>query len=191
MKLYKISALLLGAMVVASCSDIDDQNPESGKITGDQVQETTNALSNRLDATLNGMYTMAGSPLTVFGTASGRADDFGFISAALSQDLEGADMFSGDNGYNWFSAACELSTRNPDYANPYARYTLPYRQIGVAEQVRHTLPVHTITWHWLHTSSSVTQQQKISLAYLSLARMTLTTTHVPQWQRYMMSSFPT
>lgn len=28
MKLNKISALLLGAMVVASCSDIDDQNPE-------------------------------------------------------------------------------------------------------------------------------------------------------------------
>ena len=34
MKLNKISALLLGAMVVASSSDIDDQNPESGKITG-------------------------------------------------------------------------------------------------------------------------------------------------------------
>ena len=93
MKLNKISALLLGAMVVASCSDIDDQNPESGKITGGQVQETTDALSSRLDATLNGMYTMAGSPLTVFGIDNDRADDFGFISAALSQDLEGADMF--------------------------------------------------------------------------------------------------
>lgn len=46
MKLNKISALLLGAMVVASCSDIDDQNPESGKITGGQVQETTDALSS-------------------------------------------------------------------------------------------------------------------------------------------------
>ena len=33
-------------------------------------------------------------------------------------------MFSGNNDYNWFSAACEYSTRNPDYANPYARYTL-------------------------------------------------------------------
>lgn len=135
MKLNKISVLLLGAMVVASCSDIDNQDPESGKITGGQVQETTDALSSRLDATLNGMYTMAGSPLAVFGTAQGRADDFGFISAALSQDLEGADMFSANNDFNWFSSACEYSTRNPDYANPYARYTLPYRQIGVAEQV--------------------------------------------------------
>ena len=59
----------------------------------------------RLDATLNGMYTMAGSPLTVFGIANDRADDFGFISAALSQDLEGADMFSGNNNYNWITAA--------------------------------------------------------------------------------------
>lgn len=143
MKLNKISALLLGAMVVASCSDIDDQNPESGKITGGQVQETTDALSSRLDATLNGMYTMAGSPLTVFGIANDRADDFGFISAALSQDLEGADMFSGNNNYNWFSAACAYSTRNPDYANPYARYTLPYRQIGVAEQVINSINVET------------------------------------------------
>lgn len=143
MKLNKISALLLGAMVVASCSDIDDQNPESGKITGGQVQETTDALSSRLDATLNGMYTMAGSPLTVFGIDDDRADDFGFISAALSQDLEGADMFSGNNNYNWFSTACAYSTRNPDYANPYARYTLPYRQIGVAEQVINSINVET------------------------------------------------
>ena len=30
-----------------------------------------------------------------------------------------------------------------DYANPYARYTLPYRQIGVAEQVINSINVET------------------------------------------------
>lgn len=143
MKLNKISVLLLGAMAFASCSDIDEQNPESGSLTGGQVQETTDAISSRIDANLNGMYTMAGTPFTVFGLEKGRADDFGLISAALSQDLEGADMFSANNGYNWFSAANELSSRNPDYANPYARYTLPYRQIGVAEQIIATINLET------------------------------------------------
>lgn len=143
MKLNKISVLLLGAMAFASCSDIDEQNPESGSITGGQVQETTDAISSRIDANLNGMYTMAGTPCSVFGLTQGRADDFGLISAALSQDLEGADMFSANNNFNWFSTANELSSRNPDYANPYARYTLPYRQIGVAEQIIATINLET------------------------------------------------
>lgn len=126
---------MLGALSLAACSDIDDQNPESGELTGDQVKETNSAISSRLDASFNGLFTMMGKPLTVYGTASGRADDFGFISAALSQDLEASDAISGDNNYNWFSAACELTTRTPSYANPYARYVLPYRQIGAANEI--------------------------------------------------------
>lgn len=127
---------MLGALTFAACSDIDDQNPESGSLTGDQVTETNAAISSRLDASFNGMFTMMGKPYAVFGASgSTRADDFGFISAALSQDLEAADAISADNNYNWFSTACELSSRTPSYANPYARYTLPYRQIGAANEI--------------------------------------------------------
>lgn len=134
---------MFGALALAACSDIDDQNPEGGSLTGDQVIETNGAVSSRLDASFNGMFTMMGKPLAVYGTASGRADDFGFIAAALSQDLEAADAISADNNYNWFSTACELSTRTPSYANPYMRYTLPYRQIGAANEIIKSVDMET------------------------------------------------
>lgn len=143
MKLNKISLLMVGALALASCSDIDDQNPQGGWLIGDQKQEAQDAVPARIDATLSGMYTMMGTPYAVYGTTRSRADDFGFISAALSQDLEGADATSANNGYNWFSAACALSTRNPQYANPYMRYTLPYRQIGVANEIINSVDMAT------------------------------------------------
>ncbi len=143
MKLNKISLLMVGALALASCSDINDQEPQSGWLTGDQKQEAQDAVPSRIDATLSGMYTMMGTPYAVYGSSRGRADDFGFISAALSQDLEGADATSANNGYNWFSAACALSTRNPQYANPYMRYTLPYRQIGVANEIINSVDLAT------------------------------------------------
>lgn len=133
MNFKKIYILLAGVLTLASCSDIDDQAPASGKLTQDQLRETTSAIPSRIDASFSGMFTMMGKPYAVFSGA--RADDFGFIAAALSLDAEGADLSGADNTYNWFSTASTLATRNADYANPYARYTLPYRQIGVANQV--------------------------------------------------------
>lgn len=94
MKLDKISLLLLGALTLASCSDIDEQYPEGGNLLADQKQESQDAVPSRMDATLSGMYTMMGAPYAVYGSRSARDDDFGFISAAISLDLEGADATS-------------------------------------------------------------------------------------------------
>lgn len=168
MKLNKISVLLLGAMTLASCSDIDSQIAESGSITGDQAKETIEAITERVNASLTGMYTMMGTPGTVFASrGNDRADDFGLIAAALSQDLEGADMFSADNNYNWFSTACELSTRTPDYANPYARYTLPYRLIGAANDAIDLVDIDNASEEELHSVGQAYAMR--GFAYLSLA----------------------
>lgn len=136
MKRYKnIFLFTLGCMTIVSCSDINHQIPEGGDLTQEQMQETNESLPERMNATFSGMFSMMGEPYGVFGSGSGRADDFGFIMAALSLDAEGADLTLADNGYNWFSAACDLSSRNANYANPYIRYVLPYRQIGTANEI--------------------------------------------------------
>jgi tetratricopeptide (TPR) repeat protein len=124
--------LAVGALMV-SCSDIDEQLPGGNSLTQEQVTETNEAIPSRTEATFNGMFTMMYQPDYTFG--SGRADDFGFIMMAISQDAEGPDFTMADNNYNWFSAACAMSTRNANYANPYLRYCLPYRQIGVANDI--------------------------------------------------------
>ncbi|MCR4582431.1 MAG: RagB/SusD family nutrient uptake outer membrane protein [Prevotella sp.] len=140
MKLYKISTLMLGAaLLTVSCSEIDEQNPESGSLTTEQVQETNLAISSRLQATFDGMFNIMAKPYAAYPSSS-RADDFGFVMAAISLDYEGADMTSDNNGYNWFGTPQEYSTRNANYANPFIRYKIPYTLIGLANDFIAAVP---------------------------------------------------
>ena len=170
MKLYKISLLILGVLfVTASCDDVNKQEYAGGSITAAQAEATNQTMPTRVEATFNGMYVMMGKPHTCWPTGgnSGRADDFGFIMAALSEDLEGADMSMANNDYSWFSTACELSSRNANYANPLMRYTIPYRQIGIANELIKSIPETT-------TNATLKAERAQALAvrafdYMSLA----------------------
>ena len=138
MKLYKISLVMFGAaLLTTSCNDIDEQYPETGVLTKEQNQEINEIVPERAQATFQGMFSIMATPHRGLpGTANAdRADDFGYVMAAFSLDLEGADMFMQNNNYNWFSVCGEYSSRNADYANPYIRYVIPYRQIGIINDV--------------------------------------------------------
>ena len=143
MKLYKISTLMLGAaLMTVSCNDIDEQAPEGEHLTQDQVQETNAAIPSRTQATFAGMFNIMAKPFGAYPTST-RADDFGFVMAAISLDAEGADFFMQDNNYNWFSVCGEWSNRNPNYANPTIRYKIPYTLIGLANDFLAALPAET------------------------------------------------
>ena len=138
MKLYKISLLAIGALFsLSSCNDIDEQIPSGGELTGDQLDGVYQELPKRQEASFNGMFTMMGQPDYALNyikrfEENPRPDDAGFFTIHFSDDLEGADMFGPNTNYNWFSAASELSSRDPNYANPYIRYVIPFKQIGLA-----------------------------------------------------------
>ena len=126
MKLYKLSILALASLGFAACSDIDDIRPEGDGVTSEQVSESVGLIPDRASADFAGMFTMMGQPYyTLSGT---RADDFGFIMAAISQDAEGPDLQFPESGYNWFSVCGELTSRTPSYANPYIRYAVRMAQ---------------------------------------------------------------
>ena len=145
MKLYKLSAVMFSALLLASCSDIDNQEYAGGAISGEQSQETNSAIPSRTKATFAGMFTLIGDPCHNYQThfSDTRPDDFGFVMSAISLDLEGADMSMQDNGYNWFSASDELSSRNANYANPYVRYVIPYTSLGIANDIINAFPADT------------------------------------------------
>lgn len=143
MKLNKLFIFLSGAVLATSCSDIDEQEYYGGGLTAAQTQEIYSALPERTDATFSGMFSMMGDPYGVYGSSTGRADDFGFIMAAISLDAEGADFTFSDNGYNWFSPCGEYSSRNANYANPYIRYVIVYRNIGIANEIIASFPEDT------------------------------------------------
>ena len=169
MKIYKISTMVLGGLMLASCSDIDEQIYSGGAFSKEQSQDIVNAIPTRVEATFNGMFTFMGNPAQNYGTrfAKPRADDFGFIMMALSQDFEGADMIGADNGYNWFSAACEYSSRTPSYANPYIRYVTPYTLIGMVKDILATIPEDTEDASLINMKAQAKALRAYS--YLSLA----------------------
>ena len=169
MKIYKISTMVLGGLMLASCSDIDEQIFSGGAFSKEQSQDIVNAIPTRVEATFNGMFTFMGNPAQNYGTrfSSARPDDFGFIMMALSQDLEGADMIGADNGYNWFSAACEYSSRTPSYANPYIRYVTPYTLIGMVKDILATIPEDTEDASLINMKAQAKALRAYS--YLSLA----------------------
>lgn len=171
MKIYKISLLTLGAaLFMTACNDMDEQIYEGGTLTTDQVTETNMAVPSRVDASFAGMYNMMAESNSVFPNSS-RADDFGFVMSMISLSLEGADAFAADNGYNWFSTASEYSDRDPNYANPYIRYTIPYRQAGIANGLIKSLsnmleinPTDTLTRNKLGQAYAIRAFDYLALA---------------------------
>ena len=135
MKIVKYTAYIAAAAALASCSDIDDLQPQGGTLLADQVKEINAILPQRADATFSGMYVKLGQPLSLNSFASERPDDFAFIMMAFSNDLEGADIVIADSGYNWFSVCGDLTSRTASYANPYIRYASAYNEIALANTV--------------------------------------------------------
>ena len=134
MKLNKFFLLALAGVALTACNDINEIQPAGRGITQEQVNKVYEALPQRAEASFSGMYSMMGEPYYTFG-ASERADDFGFITMAISNDAEGPDYFYPNSGYNWFSVCGEYTSRNADYANPYIRYASPYNQLKMANDI--------------------------------------------------------
>lgn len=134
MKLNRYTLIALAGLAFGACSDMDEMAPQSGTLLDSQLAQANDADPTRVDAAFNGMYTKLGMPWGALPTNE-RPDDFGFIMMAYSNDLEGADMVTPNNSYNWFSVCGELSSRNANYANPFIRYASSYNQVTAANDV--------------------------------------------------------
>ncbi len=161
-RIYLISIAVLAA---SGCSRINELEPQGGILLSDQLQNTIDIIPSRADASFNGMYTKLGAPGSVFGGT--RPDDFGFIMMAFSGDLEAADIVTANSGYNWFSACGYLTSRDPDYVNPYIRYAAPYNSIAAANDL---IKSYSSTASEQETLYKLAQARAIrAFAYLNLA----------------------
>lgn len=126
---------VLALASVASCTSMDELEPQGGSMLASQYEATVAAVPQRADAVFTGMYTKLGDPLSYGNFSPDRPDDFGFIMMAFSNDLEASDIAMPNIGYNWFSACGDLTSRNADYANPYIRYRGVYDEVARAHDV--------------------------------------------------------
>lgn len=109
----------------------------------DQIKETVEALPERIDAAVSGMYSILGKPNGFFQSTSPRADDFGYPCVALGQDLNSGDMINPVSTYDWFSVALGWTDRTPTYANPQIRLGLFYRVLYSTKDVLSAIPADT------------------------------------------------
>ncbi len=146
MKKNKIYLLIASAsiLMLSACNDLNEQEYEGNKyLSADQRLTTNEVIPERVKATYDGMFNYIGKGGTSGLSKGQRSDDFGLVMALMAGDIEGADASCADNNYNWFSVCDELSSRNANYANPYIRYSTPYKQIGVANSVINSYPADT------------------------------------------------
>jgi tetratricopeptide (TPR) repeat protein len=158
------STALLAIFLIPSCQDLD-LHYEGGTIDDEQMKETVDALPDRINSAVSGMYAILGQPNGFFGT--GRDDDFGYPAIAMGQDLNSADMVNIVSDYDWFSPALEWSDRTPTYANPQLRLGLFYKVIYAANDVLSVIPDDTES-----TDLKIKRGQAKALkafSYLSLA----------------------
>ena len=134
MKLHRIYILALAGVALTACKDMDKLQPAGSGLTQEQVNNIYEALPERAEASFSGMFTMMGEPYYTFGSSQ-RADDFGFIAMAVSNDAEGPDYHYPNSNYNWFDVCGQYTSRNADYANPYLRYASPYNQLRMANDI--------------------------------------------------------
>lgn len=151
---------------LASCTELD-LHYEGGTADDDQLGEATQAIPKRADAAVNGMYALLGKPYVYFGEASGRADDMGYMSVCLGQDLNSGDMTNIVSGYDWFSVALEYSDRTPTYANPQIRNGLFYKIIYSTRDVLTMIPDGTDNAELMAKRGQAKAMRAFS--YLSLA----------------------
>jgi hypothetical protein len=133
----------LAIISIPSCQDLD-QHFEGGTMDDEQIQAAVEALPERINSAVSGMYAILGQPDGYFkrGT-SARADDFGYPCIALGQDLNSGDMINIVSDYDWFTVALEWSDRTPTYANPTIRLGLFYRVLYATKDVLSAIPDDT------------------------------------------------
>lgn len=135
MKLYNNFFLIaMGCTILSACSDMDNMDSEGFRITSEQIEQTNEIIPSRVESSLVGMYHYMGTQYAGAPTNE-RDDDFGYPTACISQDLNGADMVCDNSGYNWFTVSSDYSDRNDTYANPLLRYSYFYNQLKLANDV--------------------------------------------------------
>lgn len=134
----------LSAIVFCACDNYLTTEYNGGSQSSTQVATTVDAIPDRINSAVSGMYAKLGTPYGYFGTSpQARADDAAYPAICLSLDLNSGDMTNPESGYDWFSVAQEFSDRTPNYANPRLRSGLLYNIIYATQEVIASVPEDT------------------------------------------------
>lgn len=138
--IIKIASLFAVATFFAACEI--DTLPEGGTVTDKQKEEVVEMKPERIAADVANLASAMFAQFSVGGTQY-YAIDFGYPSVCIANDYNGPDMVCTDNGYNWYTPACDYTDRDPGYIVPYVEWTFYYDYLKAANDVLKAIPADT------------------------------------------------
>lgn len=131
---YKFIVLATSALALTACVDLNTA-PQGSTITTEQKNEVLNADPAKISAGVAGIASMFSQRFGGLGSGNEYHSDFGYGSIMLFTDCRGIDMIHPDTGYNWFSAAGDLSDHVYSYGQTLMFWNDLYQQIYSANLV--------------------------------------------------------
>lgn len=134
--------LILSVSLFVGCVDLDTY-PESQYITEDQKKETAELDPNKVEASVNAVFTQFSVYMGALGSGAGRHNDFGYPAIMLSLDTSGNDVICDDNGYNWFANSLMYNDRVYTSNESQIIWSTIYKQIYATNSVIGTIDPET------------------------------------------------
>ena len=109
---YIFASLLLSSFAFTGCEDMDTL-PEGNVVTSNQKDEIGKIDPTKVEARVNAIFAQFSLMTPNKGALQlERHNDFGYPSVMLFTDVNGNDVVSDDNGYNWMTGELDYTDRS-------------------------------------------------------------------------------
>lgn len=130
---YLLSVAVAG-VALSGCNDLS-QEPLSSVVTADQKQQILEDNPEMMAASIAAIPQMTSSRFAIWGGDPRIDSDFGIPSIFMILDHRGQDMPSALNGYQWYTAAMEMSDFGGNYYDNYIIWNTNYNLIKSCNSV--------------------------------------------------------
>lgn len=134
----KIFAAVLAGSLLVGCNDLDVQ-PQGSTLTSTQKQEVAAVDPGKALASVTGICGMLNAAGSISGDTQTNQWDFGHAAMFLTMDMRGMDMYSINEGYNWFLGAQRMVDGIPSDDDPTYMWRYNYNVILSCNSLMQTL----------------------------------------------------
>ncbi len=127
-------ALSVAAVALSACNDLQ-QEPLSTYVTADQKKQIIEDNPDMISASVNALPNMVSSSLAIWNGDPRVDSDFGVPSIFMILDHRCQDMPSALLGYQWYTAAMEMSDFAGNYFDNYIVWNTFYNMIASCNSV--------------------------------------------------------
>lgn len=128
-------AVAVAGVALPACNDLQQEPLAGNVVTSDQKETIIADNPEMMSASVNAIPNMTSSRFAIWGGDPRVDSDFGVPSIFMMLDHRGQDMVSALNGYQWYTAALEMSDFGGNYYDNYIVWNTFYNLINTCNSV--------------------------------------------------------